>query len=138
MAENECIFCKIVFGKIPATRLCENEKVLAFLDIFPATLGHALVIPKKHHATLLDVPREELNELIRIIQKTAAAIEKATKCDGFNVFQSNHEIAGQVIKHVHFHIIPRYNDDKLNFKWEPNKIEFKELEEWQKKIKSHL
>ncbi len=138
MEEPECIFCKIVFGKIPATKLFENEKVLAFLDVFPATTGHCLVIPKKHHETLLNVPHEELCEMIVVLQKSAAAIEKATKCDGFNVFQSNHEIAGQVIKHVHFHIIPRYKDDKLNFKWEQNKIESTELQEWQKKIKSML
>jgi len=136
--EEDCIFCKITEGKILATKLFESEKVLCFMDVFPASTGHCLVIPKKHHETILNVPQEELCEIIKTVQKTAAAIEKATKCDGFNVFQSNHEIAGQAIKHVHFHIIPRYKNDRLNFKWEPNKIELKELEEWQKKIKNHF
>lgn len=135
---DDCIFCKIVAGGIPSTKLYEDEKVLAFLDIMPAAKGHSLVITKKHYATLIDVPHEELAELAKVVQKIGTAAVKATEAQGFNVLQSNNKVAGQVIPHVHFHIIPRKEGDNLNFSWEQGKAEQKELEEYQKLIKEHL
>ena len=110
----DCIFCKIVAGEIPSTKLYENDEVLSFLDIAPAAKGHALVITKKHYATLLDVPHEELSELINTIQKIGAAVMIAMKAEGFNVIQSNNKVAGQIIPHVHFHIIPRKEGEESN------------------------
>ena len=137
MAE-DCVFCKIVSGKIPSTKLFEGATVLSFLDIAPAAKGHALVIPKKHCASLLGVPHEELMELIVAVQKVAAAVMKATKADGFNVLESNEKAAGQVIPHVHFHVIPRWAGDNLNLGWEQGTPDKAELEALAKLVKKHL
>lgn len=128
---DECIFCKIVSGKIPATKLYEDDLVLSFLDITPAAKGHALVIPKRHYATLLDMPHEELKQVAEAVQKIAAATMVALPgVEGFNVLQSNNEAAGQVIPHVHFHVIPRHKEDNINFAWEHGKAEMEELKRY--------
>lgn len=136
---DDCIFCKIAKGEIPSTKLYEDENVLSFLDIMPAAKGHALVIPKKHYHTLLDIPHEELREIMAVVQKVAAAIMATTDAAGFNVIQSNQKVAGQVIAHLHFHIIPRKEGDRLHFEWEQGKAEVDELKRYaelvQKKIK---
>ena len=135
----DCIFCKIVKGEIPSTKLFEDENVLSFLDIMPAAKGHALVIPKKHYSTLLDMPHEELASVIEAVQKIASATMVALPgVEGFNVIQSNHEAAGQVIPHVHFHIIPRAKNDKLNFQWEHGKAEKEELEKYAELVKKEV
>ncbi len=136
---DECIFCKIAKGEIPSTRLFENEKVLAFLDIMPASKGHALVIPKKHYRVLLDMPHEELKEVMEVIQKVAGAVMSTIDgTAGFNVLQSNEEIAGQVIPHVHFHIIPRSEGDNLDFSWEHGKAELEELAKYAELVKKGI
>lgn len=136
---NKCIFCKIVKGEIPNTTLFENENVLSFLDIMPAAKGHAIVIPKKHYQTLLDLPHEELKALAEAVQKVSAATMVALPgVDGFNVLQSNHKVAGQVIPHVHFHIIPRAKDDKLSFAWEHGKAEMDELKRYAEIVKEKM
>ncbi len=135
---DDCIFCKIAEGKIPSTRLYEDESALSFLDIYPASKGHCLVISKNHYATMLDIPEIELKELIRVVQKIGAAAMKATKADGFNVLQNNREAAGQVIHHIHFHIIPRFKGDGLKIAPGSRKGEEAELLAWQKQIKQHL
>ncbi|MEK6957841.1 MAG: HIT family protein, partial [archaeon] len=112
MDEN-CIFCKIVSGQIPSTKIYEDENSLAFLDISPAANGHSLVISKKHYATLLDIPSTELKELILAVQKIGAATMKATNAQGFNVLQNNGAVSGQVIRHLHFHVIPRFENDSI-------------------------
>ena len=134
----ECIFCKIAAGEIPSTKLYENEKVLSFLDINPAAKGHALVIPKKHYHTLLDMPHEELKEVMEVVQKVAAAIMSTMQAEGFNVIQSNKEAAGQVIPHAHFHIIPRSKGDRLNFQWEQGKAEQEELKKYAEMVKEKM
>lgn len=135
----DCIFCKIASGEILATKLYEDDNILSFLDINPASKGHALVITKKHYHTLLDVPHEELKELMKIVQKVAGAVMSTIEgTEGFNVIQSNKEAAGQVIPHLHFHIIPRKKDDKLNFSWEQGKAEKEELEHYAALVKKRL
>ncbi len=136
--DENCVFCKIVSGQIPSTKIYEDENSLAFLDINPATNGHSLVISKKHYATLLDIPGAELEELILAVQKTGAATMKATKADGFNVLQNNGAVSGQVIHHLHFHIVPRFKNDSLNLSLGGKKAGQAELAEWQKRIKKHL
>lgn len=129
----DCIFCKIVKGEIPCSKVYEDENIFAFLDIAPVHKGHTLVIPKKHFETILDIPEQELKELILAVKKVAIAVEKGVDADGFVVTMSNKKAAGQVVPHAHFHIIPRFEDDGLKH-WP--KIEYKEgeLEEYKNKI----
>ncbi len=135
---DDCIFCKIIGKKIPSKILYEDEQVISFLDVYPSAKGHALVLPKNHYQTLLDIPDAELKEVVRIVQKIGAAAMKATKADGFNVVQNNMEAAGQVIHHLHFHVIPRFVNDSLKMHLGSRKAEEEELCEWEKRIKGHL
>ncbi|MCR4368905.1 MAG: HIT family protein [archaeon] len=135
---DECIFCKIVSGEIPAKKIFENEATFAFLDINPSAKGHSLVIPKNHHATMLDIPEAELKDVISTVQKVGAAIMKATNADGFNVLQNNREAAGQVIPHLHFHVIPRTIGDSLKLSFGSQKAEEEELKEYEKRVKEQL
>ena len=107
----DCLFCKIANNKIPSSKLYEDKDFLAILDISPVNKGHTLIMPKKHYATFLDLPKKELNNINSICQKVAKAIVKATNANGFNLMLNNNKAAGQAIDHVHFHIIPRYQDD---------------------------
>ncbi|MCR4335543.1 MAG: HIT family protein [archaeon] len=134
----ECIFCKIGSGEIPAKKIYEDQNTIAFLDIFPSAKGHSLVIPKKHYSTLLDIPEMELKELIQIVQKVGAGIMKATQADGFNILQNNKEAAGQIVPHLHFHIIPRFKDDCLKLSFGSKQGEEKELAHWESQIKKHI
>tara|TARA_Y100000310_G_scaffold339531_1_gene432483 strand:+ start:3146 stop:3556 length:411 start_codon:yes stop_codon:yes gene_type:complete len=134
----ECVFCKIGKGEITPKKIYEDQNIIAFLDIFPAAKGHSLVIPKKHYATLLDIPEMELKELIQIVQKVGAAVMKATQADGFNVLQNNKEAAGQAVPHLHFHIIPRFKDDGLKLALGSKQSEEKELVHWESLIKEHI
>src|SRR3989344_8030480 len=112
-----CIFCKIISEEIPSKKLFENKYAYAFLDAFPAAKGHSLVISKKHYETLLEIPEKEMKEISIAIQKVSKAAKKASQAEGFNIIQNNGEAAGQSIKHVHFHIVPRFKNDglKLHF-----------------------
>jgi histidine triad (HIT) family protein len=108
------IFAKILRGEIPCARVYEDARVLAFLDLFPQSRGHTLVIPKASTArNLLDASPEVLQALILGVQKVAAGVRAALKPDGLVVTQFNGAPAGQTIFHLHFHIIPRYADAPL-------------------------
>ena len=124
----ECIFCKIVRGEIPCAKLAETDKILSFLDVSPVNKGHALVIPKEHYENLLELETEELTECTEIIQNVARAVVKVTGAEGFNVLQNNSECAGQVVPHVHFHIIPRRPDDGFSFGWRQGSYDAGEME----------
>jgi histidine triad (HIT) family protein len=117
MSEQECIFSKIVAGEIPAEKVYEDEKVLAFLDINPISEGHTLVIPKKKYERLDDCPAEVAGELCSRIGKIAKAVVAAVNADGYNVLCNNGRAAGQLIDYVHFHIIPRKAGDHVLAKW---------------------
>jgi histidine triad (HIT) family protein len=108
---SDCIFCKIVNKEIPANVIYEDEKVLVFLDIAPINPGHLLVIPKEHYENILDVPEDVLQETILRVKKMALVIDKIA--DGVNVGQNNKLAAGQIVNHLHFHIIPRGENDGL-------------------------
>ena|SRR3989344_3823900 len=136
--EAQCIFCQIISGQVPSKKLYEDECAFSFLDIYPSSKGHALVVSKNHYATLLDIPEIELKELIRIVQKIGAAVMKATSADGFNVIQNNYEAAGQVIHHLHFHIVPRFKDDGLRLNMGSKKGEEEELAMWMGKISKSI
>lgn len=110
-----CIFCEIAAGKAPLEILYEDENVLSFLDIKPLNIGHALVIPKKHYENYLAVPADELMNVTLVSQIVAAKIVKVFKPDGFNVIVNSGNAAGQSVFHFHYHIIPRYSNDKVKF-----------------------
>ncbi|HLC95990.1 MAG TPA: HIT family protein [Candidatus Nanoarchaeia archaeon] len=113
----ECVFCKIIAGEIPSAKVYEDKGVIAFLDIAPGNEGHALVVPKKHHEFLTQVPEKELEPLFVCIQKVAKAQQAALGNQGFNVVLNNHTVAGQLVPHVHFHVIPRYDSDGVHIHW---------------------
>ncbi|MFH0779418.1 MAG: HIT family protein [Parcubacteria group bacterium] len=107
----DCLFCKIIAGEIPSEKVYEDEDVFAFLDIKPVNLGHALVVPKKHCANLLDVDPETLKKTIAAIPKIAKAVMSAFDYQAFNLGVNNGALAGQLVAHLHFHIIPRKEGD---------------------------
>lgn len=113
--KNDCIFCAIAAGEIPSFKVYEDELVLAYLDINPFSEGHTLVIPKAHTAGLLDTDDATLAAIIARVKKVAAHLKTALGCDGFNILQNNGEAAGQTVRHLHFHIVPRRNGDTLVF-----------------------
>ena len=133
----DCIFCKIIKGEIPCSKVFENEKFFAFLDIGPVNKGHTLVIPKKHYKNLLDMPEEELKGYMEAIQKVSKAILKGVNADGISINMSNESAAGQVVMHVHFHIIPRLKGDGLML-WPQGQYKEKESEKIKNKITNSL
>ena len=106
-----CIFCKIIKGDIPCYKIYEDEKFLSFLDISPVNIGHILIIPKNHYVDLLELPIEEAQKLITVIKKIAPAVLAAVEAKAFNLNLNNGKIAGQEVNHVHFHLIPRFEND---------------------------
>jgi histidine triad (HIT) family protein len=121
MTDPDCIFCKIIARQVPSTILMEDDAALAFLDIAPFEKGHTLVIPKFHAERLTDLPAESLQRLMPLLRQTALLLCRGLPCDGFNVLQSNGRCASQVVPHVHFHVIPRWNGRPL--KWTPGAYE---------------
>jgi histidine triad (HIT) family protein len=105
MAE-PCTFCKIARKEAPASRVYEDEKVIAFLSIRPINVGHTLVVPKKHYENIYEIPEDEVAYLYKIVKKMAHAVKKAVDAEGIRIVQNNGEAAGQVIFHLHVHIIP--------------------------------
>lgn len=127
----DCIFCKIIAGELPATKIYEDEDTLAFMDIGPVVKGHALVIPKEHYDPITGTPPEVLQKLITIVQKVAKAQYKGLNADGVNVSQANGAIAGQEVPHIHFHVIPRFKDDDHSWNWQAGSYD--SVEEMQSK-----
>lgn len=106
-----CIFCKISRGEIPSKRIYENENFFSIPDANPRVEGHSLVISKKHFETTLDLPVSLGSELLECIKKTSLELMKKFEANGFNVIQNNFEVAGQIVPHIHFHILPRKKGD---------------------------
>ena len=108
----DCIFCKIISGGIPCDKVFEDENFLAFLDIQPVGEGHTLVIPKKHFEKVSDLDKKYSSLYLDFLKKVSNLLAKKYNSDGFNIVLNNGESAGQVVKHVHFHILPRKIGDK--------------------------
>jgi histidine triad (HIT) family protein len=119
MADPNCIFCKILAGDIPATIVDEDERTVAFMDVAPATRGHALVIPRKHTADLLSVEREDLRAVAVASQRLAVRVKERLRADGVNLLNSCGAVAFQTVFHFHVHVIPRYDGDSLRLPWVP-------------------
>ena len=132
-----CIFCKIIKGKIPCYKVYEDEATFVFLDIAPVNYGHTLVIPKKHYKNLEDIPEEELNYVIKTVKRVGFAIKKGLGVKGYNVQLNNGSIAGQVIHHIHFHIIPRKKGDGLQL-WSQGEYDREKADEIAEKIKNNI
>lgn len=126
-AEPDCLFCKIVAGEIPATVVAEDERTIAFMDINPATRGHALVIPRAHARDLLDIGAEDLQACAVAAQRIAARMPEALGADGVNVLNSCRPAAWQTVFHFHIHVIPRYDGDPLRLPWIPAPGEMDEI-----------
>ncbi len=133
----DCIFCKIIRNGIPAAKVYENGKIIAFLDINPVNPGHTLVIPKEHYANLVATPEAVLDEMIRAVKKLAPVIMKATDTKGFNLGVNNGSVAGQLIFHTHFHIMPRKDGDGHRL-WQGKPYSEGEMAALAKKIKAEL
>lgn len=133
---NDCIFCKIIKGELPCTKVYEDDNTLAFLDINPGNKGHTLIIPKEHYETIDETPEKVLEKIIVTVKKIAKAIAKMA--DGYNLISNNKRVSGQLVPHLHFHIIPRYKEDGHNFSITKTKYEEKEIEKVAEEIKSLL
>ncbi|MBA2862331.1 HIT family protein [Methanococcus maripaludis] len=105
-----CIFCDIVKGDIPARIIYEDDKFMAFMDAFPRAVGHTLIIPKEHFETFDELPQELACEMMAVIHKIVKKLEKL-EMDGYNLLNNNKQVSGQEVPHVHFHIIPRYENE---------------------------
>jgi len=119
VTDPDCLFCKIVAGEIPATRIAEDERTVAFMDINPATRGHALVVPRSHSRDLLEIPPEDLAAVARTGQRVAARAKEVLGAEGVNLLNSCGAPAWQTVFHFHLHVIPRYADDPLRLPWIP-------------------
>jgi histidine triad (HIT) family protein len=119
MIDPDCIFCKIVTGEMPSTIVDEDERTIAFMDINPATRGHALVIPRAHSTDLLSVEDEDLTAVALAARRLAQRAKERLRADGVNLVNSCGAVAWQSVFHFHVHVIPRYEDDPLRLPWVP-------------------
>ena len=133
-----CVFCKMVEGSIPVTKVYEDEAVLAFLDIGPISDGHTLVIPKRHCERLHECAPEVLADVATRLGRIAEAVVKALDADGYNVLSNNGAAAGQVVDHLHFHVIPRKAGDRVFARWPAYKYGKGQIEDIAARIRSHL
>ncbi len=133
----DCIFCKIIAGELPSTKIYEDDTCLAFLDIAPVNAGHTLVVPKRHTANIEETDDHELQALISAVKKIGAAFKSGLGVEGYNVTENNDPVAGQIIPHLHFHIIPRTENDGLKL-WPQHRYEAGQENEIAEKIKTAL
>jgi histidine triad (HIT) family protein len=123
MAGDDCLFCGIVAGDVPAQIVDSDDHTVAFMDINPATEGHALVVPRTHAADLFEISDEDLQRTMLAARRLATKLRAALEPDGFNVLNSCGSAAWQTIFHFHLHVIPRYDDDPLKLPWTPRAAE---------------
>jgi len=133
MPENEtCVFCKIAEGIFSCYKVYEDDFVIAFLDINPLTLGHTLVVPKKHVAKITELEDEEVAKLFKAVKKVAKLISEKLSPD-FNIIINQGEKADQIIPHLHVHIVPRYGEEEI-YRWKPFVLTSDKAEEVLKKL----
>jgi histidine triad (HIT) family protein len=126
MAE-DCLFCGIVSGEVPAQIVDSDEHTVAFMDINPATRGHALVVPRAHSTDLMEVSDEDLKRTMVAARRLAQRIDEALEPDGFNILNACRPAAWQTVFHYHLHVIPRYDDDPLKLPWIPRGARAEEI-----------
>ena len=128
MSDPNCLFCKIVAGDIPSTRVYEDERTIAFMDIFPGTRGHCLVIPRAHAADITEIAPEDLAACAAAAQDLAKRAQAKLGAEGVNLFNSCGAAAGQTVFHFHIHVLPRYAGDGLRLPWTPAPADQGELQ----------
>lgn len=133
-----CIFCKIIKGEIPCIKVYEDKNIISFLDIAPANKGHCLVVPKKHYETIIEAPDSIITGCLKTAKNIAKAMSLSLANEGFNILINNKKAAGQLVPHLHIHIIPRFKDDSINLNWRPKRYGTREIDEFAKKIKNFL
>jgi histidine triad (HIT) family protein len=119
VSDPDCLFCKLVAGELPATLVAQDERTVAFMDINPATRGHALVVPRRHASDLLQIGDEDLAACALTARRLAARMRERLGADGVNVINSCGKAAWQTVFHFHFHVVPRYVGDPLELPWVP-------------------
>jgi histidine triad (HIT) family protein len=129
MTDPDCIFCKIVAGELPSQIVDQDERTIAFMDISPATRGHALVVPRRHSRDLLEIEADDLEATIDAAQRLARRVQARLGADGINVLSSCGSAAWQTVFHFHIHVIPRYEDDPLRLPWTPSPGDSEEIAE---------
>ena len=134
----ECIFCKIIAGKIPAAKVYEDKNVIGFLDIMPANKGHCLIVPKKHVQNLIEMDEADLVSTVKAAKKVARALSLSFGNASYNLVMNNGKEAGQIVSHAHMHIIPRFQKDRLRLKWSHLKYENDELNQYAEKIRKFI
>ncbi len=135
----DCIFCKIIRGKVPSSKVYEDEEVIAFMDLFPIHEGHVLVVPKQHYATLREVPLVLAEKLMKVVVQLERSIwESGLTWEGTNILQNNGTSAGQDVHHVHFHIVPRDSEDGFRFKYTALKPSRADLDQTAQTLRNSL
>jgi histidine triad (HIT) family protein len=124
----DCLFCEIVAGDVPAQIVDSDERTVAFMDINPATRGHALVVPREHSRDLLEISDEDLERTTVAARRLATRIEETLEPDGLNLLNSCRPAAWQTVFHFHIHVVPRYEDDPLELPWVPGRGHADEIE----------
>ena len=123
MIKDDCIFCKLANGIFPTNTIYEDEDFKVILDNSPAAKGHSLIIPKQHFENIYSTDDAYLAKLLPVAKKVANALKKTFNCDGVNIVQNNEPAAGQTVFHLHVHVIPRYNDDKVGITWPQHEVD---------------
>jgi histidine triad (HIT) family protein len=134
MAE-DCLFCGIVDGSVPSEMIDSDERTVAFMDIAPATPGHALVIPRKHSADLLEIEADDLTATTLAAQRLARRMKDALDADGIDLINACGAAAWQTVFHFHIHVVPRYQDDPLKLPWIPEEGDKAEIAETARKLR---
>lgn len=134
----DCLFCKIINGEIPSTKVYEDDYCYAFMDIMPLSKGHTLLIPKTHVANIFEMTEDIAKNLYAAAPKVANAIKAAFNPEGMNTLNNNGAAAGQTVFHYHLHFIPRYDDEGLQMTWETKQYSSEELNELANIIKEQL
>jgi histidine triad (HIT) family protein len=135
MADPDCLFCGIVAGSIPSERIDENERTVAFMDINPATPGHALVVPREHSADLMEIGEDDLAATILAAQRLSKRMKDALDADGIDLINACGAAAWQTVFHFHIHVVPRYEDDPLKLPWVPEPGDPDEISKMAKKLR---
>jgi histidine triad (HIT) family protein len=138
MNDESCIFCRIARKQVPASTVYEDETVMAFMDIRPLSKGHTLIIPKDHYMGIFDIPEELLANVHAITKRVAVAVKKATEADGISIFQQNGKAAGQEVFHLHVHVVPRHEGQRLGRFGEILEIDREKLDRVAAKIKLYM
>jgi histidine triad (HIT) family protein len=136
--DEACVFCKIVRKQAPASIIYEDADVIAFLDIRPLNLGHTLVIPKAHYVDIFDIPNKLLSMAQMVAKQVSPAIKKATSANGISIIQQNGKAAGQDIFHLHVHVVPRFEGQRLPRFSDLKEVERTKLDAMAEKIKQQL